>query len=125
MTPVEIVSISYLLVCVGVIGFQFALIGGAPWGHLTQGGQQSGPLAARGRILAGVSVFLLLGMAFSVMSVAGHWPHWPKWTGWAALGIQALSTLANWATRSKPERKLWVPITSCMFCLAAFVVFAG
>ena len=122
MTMFDSLAIAYLLVCIGVIGFQFALIAGAPWGHLTQGGQHTGPLALRGRVLAGVSVFLLLAMAFSVLSAAGLWPHWPRWTGWVALGVQALSTLANWVTRSKPERKLWAPITSAMFGLAAIVV---
>ena len=76
----------------------------------------------RGRIFAGASVFVLLGMAFSVLSAAGIWPRWPIWTGWVALGIQALSTLANWATRSMPERKLWAPITSVLLCVAAVVV---
>lgn len=115
-------AFAYLVICIGVIGFQFALIAGAPWGHITQGGQHSGPLAMTGRITAGVSVFLLLGMAFSILSAAGLWPQWPSWTAWPALGLQALSTLLNWITRSVPERKLWAPITSVMLCLSASVV---
>ena len=125
MTTIEILAVTYLLVCIGVIGFQVALIAGAPWGHLTQGGQRNGALARQGRVFAGISMILLLAMAFSILSAAALWPLWPSWTGWAALCVQALSTLANWATRSMPERKLWAPITSVMLGLAAAVVLAS
>ena len=111
-------ALAYALIIVGVIGFQVALIAGAPWGVLTQGGQHEGALPASGRVAAGVSILLLIGMALAILSQAGFWPGWPRWTGWIALGIQALSSAANWATRSKPERKLWAPITSVMVMLA-------
>ena len=117
------VALAYAAICVGVIGFQFCLIGGAPWGRITQGGQHEGPLPPSGRVIAGVSVFLLLAMALSVLSAAGIWPAWPRWTGWAAVGVQGVSTVLNWITPSAPERRLWGPITLVMLTLASSVVF--
>lgn len=115
----------FAVICLGVIGFQVALIGGAPWGRLTQGGGVDGPLPRRGRIAAALSILLILAVALAILSAAGRWPHWPAWTGWAALGVQTLSTCVNWITPSAPERRLWGPITSVMLALAALVVVAG
>ena len=114
-------SVLYCLVNLGVIGFQIALIFGAPWGRLTQGGQTNGPLPTSGRLVAAASILLLLGMAFAVLSADGSWPRWPSWTMWVALGVNGLSMLLNWVTPSKEERKLWAPITTVMFLLAIAV----
>ena len=121
----QVAATAYLAAIAGVIAFQICLLAGAPWGHLTQGGQHDGPLPASGRMAAGVSILVLLFMAAGVSSAAGLRPDWPLWTGWTAFGVQALSTLANWATRSRPERRLWGPITSVMLVLAGIVVFAA
>jgi len=118
----QILALAYSILIIGVIGFQIALIAGAPWGPLTQGGQHEGALPRSGRIAAGASIVILIAMALAILSQAGLWPNWPRWTGWAALVVQALSTTANWATRSKPERKLWAPITTLLLVLASSVV---
>lgn len=115
----------YCLIVVVVILFQFGLIAGAPWGPLTQGGRHPGALPASGRAAAFLSVFLLAFMAAAVASAAGLKPDWPQWTGWLALGIQGLSALMNWITPSRPERRLWGPITSVMLALAGYVVIGG
>ncbi|UYV36900.1 DUF4175 domain-containing protein [Rhodobacteraceae bacterium D3-12] len=115
----------YYVACAGAIGFQFALIFGAPWGRITQGGRHAGALPVSGRIAAGVSVFILLAMVFSIISAAGWWPHWPVWASWLALAVQALSTLANWITPSRAERILWGPITLVMLLVAGSIVFAA
>jgi len=112
----------YALLVVGIIVFQCCLIAGAPWGHLTQGGQQQGKLSMSGRIVAFFSIPLLIFMGAGVTSAASLWPGWSLWIGWTALGVQAVVTCLNWITRSKPERRLWGPITSAMFGLAAFVI---
>jgi len=112
----------YALLVVGVIVFQCCLIAGAPWGHLTQGGQQRGKLSKSGRIVACLSIPLLFFMGAGITSATSLWPGWSLWTGWAALGLQAVVTFLNWITRSRPERRLWGPITSVMFGLAAFVI---
>lgn len=43
----------YALLIIGIISFQAALVAGAPWGHLTQGGRYQGQLPLRGRMVAG------------------------------------------------------------------------
>ena len=44
--------------------------------------------------------------------------------GWGALGIQAVSTLLNWITPSRPERRLWGPVTTAMFAMALVVLLS-
>ncbi|MGQ7843790.1 hypothetical protein ACUNV4_04900 [Granulosicoccus sp. 3-233] len=115
-------AIAYALIIVGVIAFQFCLMAGAPWGRLTQGGQHPGALPLSGRMVAAISVVLLVFMAGSILSAAKIWVNWPRWMGWVALGIQALSTLLNWITPSRSERLLWAPVTSVMLTLALLVM---
>jgi hypothetical protein len=79
------VSITYCAMILGVIGFQAALIFGAPWGRITQGGQTEGALPMSGRLVAAASIFVLVGMALAVLSSDGGWPNWPSWTIWIAL----------------------------------------
>ena len=114
---------AYSVLIVSVIGFQVALILGAPWGRLTQGGTVDGALPAKGRVLAGLSILVLAGMGGAAFSAAGSWPNWPAWTIWPALAVQALSCLANWITPSQPERRLWGPITTVMLAVLATIAF--
>ncbi|MDG1482608.1 MAG: hypothetical protein P8R54_23660 [Myxococcota bacterium] len=112
----------YIALILGVVAFHVALIAGAPWGYLTQGGQHRGRLPLRNRVAAGVSIALLLCMGAAIASTAGFAPSAPAWIGWATVGVQALSTLANWATTSAPERRLWAPINTVMLAAALCVV---
>lgn len=124
MSLITSLAAGYAIACLGVIGFQIALIAGAPWGRITQGGKHEGALPLSGRVAAFVSIFILAAMAGAILSVAGLWPNWPRWTGWAALGVQALVTLVNWITPSKPERMLWGPVETVLLAMAAVVVLA-
>lgn len=117
-------ALLYVLLITIAIFFQLCLIAGAPWGQLTQGGKHIGRLPLSGRIAATLSIPLLLFMAGGISSAAGLMPAWAAWTTWAALGIQVLSTVANWATRSKPERIIWGPFTSVMLLAALCALFA-
>ena len=74
------------------------------------------------RIAAAVSIGLLAFMAAGVSSAAGYTPGWGAWSGYVAVGVQGLSALLNWITPSKPERRLWGPITTVMLALAIYVV---
>ena len=118
-------AFAYTAIILGVVAFQVALIAGAPWGRLTQGGLYEGALPTWGRAAAGVSIFILIALALSVISQTGVGPLWPRWTAWAALAIQAMVTTANWTTRSKAERRLWAPITSVMLALMLAVMFGA
>jgi len=105
-----------------VICFQVALIFGAPWGRITQGGTHEGALPRSGRIAAAASIVLLAVMGAGILSQVGRWPDWPGWTGWVSVAVSAVSCLANWATPSAPERRLWGPITTVMLALALGVM---
>ena len=114
-------AVIYCALILGVIGFQVALICGAPWGRITQGGQTDGPLPRSGRFFALASILVLLGLAGAILSAGGYWPGWPGWTGWTAVTINLVMMVLNWITRSVPERRLWGPITTIIFLLAVLV----
>ena len=111
--------------CLVICLFQLALIGGAPWGHLTQGGQQQGALTPRARGMVALSMAVIVLMALGILSAAGSWPHWPEFASWLALGIMSLSTIANWLTPSKWERLIWGPVCLAMLGCALFVLITG
>lgn len=115
----------YALLCGVLVAFQLALAGGAPWGHLTQGGRHPGVLDGKGRAMALGSAVLLAVMALAVLSAAGLSLTWPRWTFWAALAVTALTTLANAATPSAPERRLWLPVALAMLASALVVAFTA
>lgn len=116
-------SYLYCAMILGVIFFQIALIFGAPWGRITQGGQAEGPLALSGRLIAAASVLVLAGMGLSVLSADGRWPGWPYWTGWVGAAVNALSMILNWITPSPAERRLWGPVMTFMLVVALFAVW--
>ena len=113
----------YAIALLAVIGFQIALIFGAPWGRITQGGQVDGPLPPSGRVIAGISIAILVGMALAILSAEGRWPNWPAWTGWAAVGVNAISMVLNWITPSRAERMLWGPVMTALCVLAVAIVW--
>lgn len=114
----------YTGLCAVLVGFQLALAGGAPWGHLTMGGRHPGVLDGAGRAMAVGSAVLLALMALAVLSAAGIGVRWPRWTLWAALAVTALTTLANAATPSPQERMLWLPVALVMLVSAGVVWFS-
>lgn len=107
----------------GVIGFQVALILGAPWGRLTQGGQTEGPLPLSGRIIAAVSIGILIAIAMALLSADGRCPNWPRWTAWGAIAVLSTSTVLNWITPSSAERKLWGPTMTIVLIFAIAIVW--
>ena len=123
MTTMANMIYLFCLGIIAVIGFQVALVFGAPWGHLTQGGLVLGPLRLRGRIVAALSVAILAAIALAILSADGRWPNWPRWTAWAAVAVLMVSTILNWITPSPAERKLWGPIMSVMLIFAITIVW--
>ena len=119
---IQVAAGLYTFLIIGIIAFQVALVAGAPWGHLTQGGRHQGSLPIRLRVAAGASIALLIGMGLTIASTAELVPSSPVWFGWATVGVQALTTVANWATPSNSERWLWGPISTIMLAVAIFVV---
>lgn len=116
----------YALLCLGVVGFQFALIAGAPLGPWTQGGRHEGALPVSGRLLAALSVPVLVFMGLAIVSAAGFaGGFWPRWTGWVALAVSGASCVLNWITPSARERAVWGPVTLIMVALAGYVMAVG
>ncbi|WGW02554.1 hypothetical protein [Tropicibacter oceani] len=113
----------YATACLTVVFFQVALIGGAPLGAYTQGGQHKGRLPPRNRVIAALSIPVLLAQALAILSAAGF-PGlgWPRCTGWAALAMALVTMLLNQITPSRRERALWGPITIVMAALAGYVM---
>lgn len=105
--------------------FQVALILGAPLGRYTQGGQHEGALPMSGRIIAAVSIPIVLFQGLAILSAAGF-PGlgWPDWTGWVAFAVTGVSTVLNWITPSKPERAVWGPIMLVLTAMALVVMTA-
>lgn len=110
---------------VAIAFFQIALILGAPLGRYTQGGQHDGALPVSGRMIAAVSIPIVLFQALAILSAAGFpGVDWPIWTGWVAFAVQAMTTVLNWITPSKPERAVWGPVTLVMTAMALVVLTA-
>ncbi|WP_299791900.1 hypothetical protein [uncultured Marivita sp.] len=122
-----IVQIAHLYgtACLAIVFFQIALIAGVPLGAYTQGGKHEGALPLSGRIVAAVSIPVVLFQALAILSAAGF-PglDWPVWTGWVAFAVQAVTTVLNWITPSKPERAVWGPVTLVMTVMALAVLTA-
>ncbi len=109
-----------------VVGFQLALIAGAPWGRLTMGGAFPGQLPPRMRLAAGASAAVLLLSGAVVAARAGlALPSWraasPKLV-WAVVALMAVGAVLNAITPSHWERALWLPVV--LVQLACVVVVA-
>jgi cytochrome bd-type quinol oxidase subunit 2 len=115
----------YAMATVAIAFFQIALIAGAPLGRYTQGGQHDGALPMSGRIIAVVSIPVVLFQGLAILSAAGF-PglDWPAWTEWLAFGVQIVSTVLNWITPSKSERMVWGPVMLVMSAMALVVLTA-
>lgn len=115
----------YATAMLAIAFFQVALILGAPLGRYTQGGQHEGALPLSGRIIAAVSIPVLLLQGLAILSAAGF-PGlgWPVWTGWMALAVTGVSTVLNWITPSKPERMVWGPIMLVLSAMGLVVMTA-
>ncbi|HRQ78409.1 MAG TPA: hypothetical protein PLY94_07390 [Gemmatimonadaceae bacterium] len=107
-------SANVFTLCAGAATlFQLALVAGAPWGQLTQGGRVSGVLPLAGRLIALVSAILLV--AFIVAIRARARTDRFRRVAWAVVAYCALGIVANAATPSAAERALWLPIVTLMF----------
>lgn len=110
----------FCILCAIVIAFQLALIAGAPWGEFTMGGKWRGRLPIRVRLIPLISVLLLGAFILVVLArcgIAMPVPIFDKgmWI-WLVVAYSALGIVANAATPSVRERKIWLPVVSSMFC---------
>jgi hypothetical protein len=99
-----------------VMAFQLALIAGAPWGALTQGGAHEGALGPPGRLMAAVSVVVLAAFALGLLGRVGWGPlaahrRAAGILSWVAVAYGVVAIVANAATPSAAERLLWLPFS--------------
>ena len=125
MEFIQIAAILYILITVVVIFFQLFLVLGAPWGEFTQGGRHKGTLPISGRISAAVSIPILVFMASSISSVVGFVPNWSIRTAYITLALQGVTAVFNLITPSLKEKRLWGPVTTIAFVLAAYSTFSS
>jgi hypothetical protein len=115
-------------VCVLTAAFHASLVVGAPWGAATQGGRVSGTLDAQGRIIAGVSVGLLLVMAASILARTGQGPlrgappRAVTVLAWFTTIYAVLAVGLNLITSSALERVIWLPVSILLGTLVVYVM---
>lgn len=104
----------FTLLTSGVVLFQLALVAGAPWGALTQGGRAPGTLPGSARAIAFVSAVLLAWFIHVIRARAGSPPRFRR-MAWTVVAYCALGVVANAVTPSAAERALWLPVVTLMF----------
>ena len=106
-----------------IVVFQLALALGAPWGAAAWGGQHPGVLPVRLRIASGIAALVIypLVIALVLAAVGIIDDDWLPVDGtlamWVLAGLLALGAVANFVSRSPPERR-WGPValTTAMCC---------
>lgn len=103
-----------------VVAFQLALVVGAPWGALTQGGRFNGELPAAARVFALCSA-ALLALFIVLVRARAHPNARFRRAVWGVVAYCAVGILANAATSSPAERILWLPVATVMFLTSLHV----
>jgi hypothetical protein len=115
------------LLC-AVAAFHAALVLGAPWGELTQGGSTTGALTTSGRLVAAISCALSIVMAGAIVGRVGRGPfrRWPARLrtalAWATTVYSLIAVVLNLITRSNAERAVWAPVSLALLGLVTFVM---
>lgn len=121
----SLAAMLFAALCLLPIGMHIGLIFGAPWGIYTMGGRWPGTLPGPIRLLLALQALLLVAIAVAVLNYAGLCDLvLPPYSFGIAFTLIALSALANNVTPSKPERRLWGPVTLALALLATFVWLA-
>jgi hypothetical protein len=111
-----------------IAAFHAALVLGAPWGEVTQGGTTSGSLGTSGRIVAAVSCVLSLVMAGAVVARVGQGPlrrappRARTVLAWLTTAYAVVAVVLNLISRSEAERTLWAPVSIVLLGLITFVM---
>lgn len=104
--------------------FQAMLAAGAPWGHISYGGKHLGKLPMNYRIVSAVSVLVYLFFISVVIVYASELNAYPESFSravlWAMVVFFGLGTIANAASRSKPER--WWALYTIIALLSVLLV---
>jgi len=125
---VEWAGALFILLSTFTIGFQLALVFGAPWGEWTMGGRARGVLTGIRRWVPGVSALVLFGFIIVVASRSGlAVPGLREWSNtliWVVVAYCLLGCLANAATPSVRERRLWLPVLVLLLASSLLVALS-
>ena len=115
MNVVTVAALVQVVIALGVVVFQAALVAGAPWGEYTMGGRNIGRLPVTLRVGAAVSAVIMLAQAGHYLTQAGVLPplldsSWNSVVNWAWFGFTVAGVIVNAISRSKKERNTWVPV---------------
>ena len=121
----SIAALVFALATLVVIGFQVALAAGAPWASYAMGGQRTGRYPPAMRAAALVQAVLLAVLAVVVLDAGGvialGWAAAIPWLAWIPVIVSLASAIANAATRSVVERRLWLPVAIVMLLSSVIV----
>ena len=122
------VTAAYILVAIQIIVsmFQLALVLGAPMGEYTLGGQTQGKLSAKLRVVSAISLLLNLAIAGHYLAQTGIIQtllpsDLNQIANWALVAFTASGLVMNSISRSKKERKMWVPVLLLSLTCAVIV----
>ncbi len=123
MTFAAVVAVILLGV---IVVFQLALALGAPLGYAAWGGRHQGVLPTRLRIASGVAAVVIYPLIIVLVLDSADLIHADRLpvegpaAMWALAGLLTLGALANFASRSKPER-YWGPVASVIAICCAVI----
>jgi hypothetical protein len=127
MSLVAVAALVLAVISLGVVGFQLALVAGAPWGEYTMGGQTKGRLPRALRVGAAVSAVIMLAQGGHYLAQVGVFPLLLDSTAnsvvnWVWFGFNIAGLIVNSISRSTKERNTWVPVLMvsavCTFIVA-------
>jgi predicted signal transduction protein with EAL and GGDEF domain len=108
----------FTVAALAVAGLHLLLILGAPIGFMTMGGRNPGVLPSSARVVSLVQALLILSLAVIVLNgarvIAVPFIPVKGWPLWLAVGISALSLIANTITPSRKERWFGMPATAAL-----------
>jgi hypothetical protein len=129
MNTVSSAALIQVFISLVVVAFQLALAAGAPWGEYTMGGRNLGRLPKPMRVVAAVSACIMLAQAGHYLAQAGLLdrllsPNFNGVVNWIWVAFSVLGLLMNAISRSKKERRTWVPVLLVSVCCTLLVAVA-
>ena len=115
--------------CLGIAAFQVALAAGAPIGRAAWGGAHE-RLPGKLRVASAVAAFVWVLAALIVLAGAGFEASpipasVADSATWALAGLLLVGAAMNSLSRSRLERRIWVPVALFLAALTVIVASAG
>jgi hypothetical protein len=112
-----------------VVGFQLALVAGAPWGSAAYGGAETGRLPGELRVASAIQAFIWILAALTALSrggLASPVPYTFSRPGmWALTALLAIGAVMNAASPSPWERYAWAPFILVLCLLSMRLARSG